>query len=106
MSDFLGTFKTDTIFKDEVEKALQPPSMYKVLLNNDDYTPMDFVVEVLQKYFSFDEERATQIMLDVHFQGIGVCGVYTAEVAETKAAQVNAFAREHEYPLLCTIEKV
>lgn len=69
MSDFLGTFKTNVIFKDEVEQILQPPSMYKVLLNNDDYTPMDFVVEVLQKYFSFDEERATQIMLDVHFQG-------------------------------------
>lgn len=62
MSDFLGTFKTDVIFKDEIEQTLQPPSMYKVLLNNDDYTPMDFVVEVLQKYFSFDEERATQIM--------------------------------------------
>ncbi|OZS76070.1 ATP-dependent Clp protease adapter ClpS [Providencia rettgeri] len=106
MSDFLGTFKTDVIFKDEIEQTLQPPSMYKVLLNNDDYTPMDFVVEVLQKYFSFDEERATQIMLDVHIQGKGVCGVFTAEVAETKAAQVNTFAREHEYPLLCTIEKV
>lgn len=71
MSDFLGTFKTDVVFKDEVEQVLQPPSMYKVILNNDDYTPMDFVVEVLQKYFSFDEERATQIMLDVHFQGKG-----------------------------------
>lgn len=106
MNDFLGTFKTDVIFKNEVEQTLQPPSMYQVLLNNDDYTPMDFVVEVLQKYFSFDEERATQIMLDVHFQGKGICGIYTAEVAETKASQVNAFARENEYPLLCTTEKV
>nr|CBA73211.1 ATP-dependent Clp protease adaptor protein [Arsenophonus nasoniae] len=89
-----------------MEHALQPPSMYKVILNNDDFTPMDFVVQVLKKYFSFDEEQATQIMLDVHFHGKGICGVYTAEVAETKAAQVNIYAREHEYPLLCTIEEV
>ncbi|SPP31015.1 ATP-dependent Clp protease adapter protein ClpS [Arsenophonus endosymbiont of Aleurodicus floccissimus] len=80
--------------------------MYKVILNNDDFTPMDFVIQVLKKYFSFDEEQATQIMLDVHFHRKGICGVYTVEVAETKAAKVNIYAREHEYPLLCTIEEV
>lgn len=105
MNDFLSTFKTDVSFKDDVEQLLQPPSMYKVILNNDDYTPMDFVVEVLQKYFSFNEERSTQIMLDIHYQGKGICGVFTAEVAETKAMLVNTYAREHEFPLLCTVEK-
>ncbi|MBO1929127.1 ATP-dependent Clp protease adaptor ClpS [Providencia rettgeri] len=105
MSDFLGTFKTDVIFKDEIEQTLQPPSMYKVLLNNDDYTPMDFVVEVLQKYFSFDEERATQIMLDVHIQGREFVEFLLQRLLKLKR-QVNTFAREHEYPLLCTIEKV
>lgn len=106
MSECQSDYQTDVRLKEQVEQALQPPSMYKVILNNDDFTPMDFVVQVLKKYFSFDEEQATQIMLDVHFHGKGICGVYTAEVAETKAAQVNIYAREHEYPLLCTIEEV
>lgn len=106
MSECQSDYQTDVRLKEQVEYALQPPSMYKVILNNDDFTPMDFVIQVLKKYFSFDEEQATQIMLDVHFHGKGSCGVYTAEVAETKAAQVNIYAREHEYPLLCTIEEV
>lgn len=106
MSECQSDYQTDVRLKEQVEHALQPPSMYKVILNNDDFTPMDFVVQVLKKYFSFDEEQATQIMLDVHFHGKGICVVYTAEVAETKAAQVNIYAREHEYPLLCTIEEV
>ncbi|WP_341501097.1 ATP-dependent Clp protease adapter ClpS [Gallaecimonas sp. GXIMD4217] len=87
------------------EPALKRPPMYKVVLNNDDYTPMDFVVEVLQRFFNMDTEKATQIMLAVHYQGKGVCGIFTAEIAETKVAQVNRYAREHEHPLLCTMEE-
>jgi ATP-dependent Clp protease adaptor protein ClpS len=89
----------------ELKSALKQPPMYKVILNNDDYTPMDFVVEVLQKFFNIDLDSATQIMLAVHYQGKAVCGVYTAEIAETKVMQVNRYAREHEHPLLCTLEK-
>ncbi|KEY57746.1 ATP-dependent Clp protease adapter ClpS [Serratia sp. DD3] len=85
--------------------AVKPPSMYKVILNNDDYTPMEFVIDVLRKFFSYDTERATQLMLTVHYHGKAICGVFTAEVAETKVAQVNRYARENEFPLLCTKEK-
>jgi ATP-dependent Clp protease adaptor protein ClpS len=91
--------------EDKVREGLKPPSMYKVILNNDDYTPMEFVIDVLQKFFSYDVERATQLMLKVHYQGKAICGVFTAEVAETKVAQVNNYARENEHPLLCTLEK-
>lgn len=84
---------------------VKPPSMYKVILNNDDYTPMEFVIDVLQKFFSYDIERATQLMLTVHYKGKAICGVFTAEVAETKVAYVNRYARENEHPLLCTLEK-
>jgi len=81
------------------------PSLYKVVLMNDDYTPMDFVVEVLMTFFAMTEEKATQIMLAVHTQGKAVCGVYTRDIAETKAAQVNQYASEHDHPLLCEIER-
>ena len=81
------------------------PPLYSVLLLNDDYTPMDFVVEVLQVFFGLNIERATQVMLHVHTRGKGVCGVYTREVAETKVQQVNEFARSHQHPLLCSMEK-
>src|SRR5690606_13892822 len=81
------------------------PSMYKVLLLNDDYTPMDFVVHVLERFFNKSREDATRIMLHVHGRGVGVCGVYTYEVAETKVTQVIDFARRHEHPLQCTLEK-
>ncbi len=81
------------------------PSNYKVLMLNDDYTPMEFVVLVLQRYFSMDIEDATRIMLQVHQQGVAVCGVFTYEVAETKVAQVIDFARENQHPLQCTLEK-
>lgn len=91
--------------EEQVKDAAQPPSMYKVILINDDYTPMEFVIDVLQKFFSYDVERATQLMLRVHYQGKAVCGIYTAEVAETKAVHVNRYARENEHPLLCTLEK-
>lgn len=82
---------------------LKPPSMYKVLMMNDDYTPMDFVVEVLQGFFGKSDEQATQIMLAVHNQGAAVCGVFTKDIAETKAAMVNDYARECQYPLLCEV---
>ncbi len=81
------------------------PSMYRVLLLNDDYTPMEFVVHVLERFFHKNREEATQIMLHVHQKGIGVCGVFTYEVAETKVTQVVDFARRHQHPLQCTMEK-
>ena len=81
------------------------PSNYKVLLMNDDYTPMEFVVLVLQRYFSMGIEDATQVMLQVHQKGVGVCGVFTYEVAETKVSQVIDFARENQHPLQATLEK-
>ena len=81
------------------------PSLYKVLLHNDDYTPMDFVVDVLTRFFRKSNTEATEIMLAVHQKGIGVCGVYPYEIAETKVALVTESAREHEYPLQCTMER-
>ena len=81
------------------------PSMYKVLMLNDDYTPMEFVVLVLQQFFSMSIEDATRVMLQVHQQGVAVCGVFTYEVAETKVTQVIDFARENQHPLQCTLEK-
>ncbi|MCY3687377.1 MAG: ATP-dependent Clp protease adapter ClpS [Gammaproteobacteria bacterium] len=84
-------------------KLSQPP-LYKVVLINDDYTPMDFVVDVLCTFFHLDVEKATQIMLKVHTEGKGVCGVYSKDIAETKAAQVNRYSRESQHPLLCSVE--
>ena len=81
------------------------PSMYKVLLLNDDYTPMEFVIYVLQRFFSKSAEDATKIMLHVHQNGVGICGVFTYEVAETKVTQVMDMARQHDHPLQCTMEK-
>lgn len=81
------------------------PAMYKVLMLNDDYTPMEFVVHVLERFFQKTREEATRIMLHVHRRGVGVCGVYTYEVAETKVTQVMDLARQHQHPLQCTIEK-
>jgi ATP-dependent Clp protease adaptor protein ClpS len=81
------------------------PAMYKVLMLNDDYTPMEFVVHVLERFFAKDHEEAVRIMLHVHHRGVGVCGVFTYEVAETKVNQVMDLARQHQHPLQCTIEK-
>lgn len=81
------------------------PSMYKVLLLNDDYTPMEFVVHILERFFNKNRQEATDIMLHVHRRGVGICGIYTYEVAETKVAQVMDFARANEQPLQCTMEK-
>ena len=91
----------------EAQRAkLQPPKMYKVMLLNDDYTPMDFVVEILEKFFYMNREKATHVMLTVHVHGKAVCGIYTRDIAETKSAQVNQYARENQHPLLSEIEAV
>jgi ATP-dependent Clp protease adaptor protein ClpS len=88
----------------EAKPELKEPPLYKVILLNDDYTPMDFVVEVLEMFFAMSRPKATQIMLHVHTRGKGVCGVFTREIAETKVAQVNEYARAHQHPLLCDME--
>ena len=91
----------------ELEKhKVKRPSMYRVVLLNDDYTPMDFVVEVLRVFFNMDSEQANQIMLTIHYKGKGSCGIFTAEVAETKVYQVMNCAKENQHPLMCTMEKV
>ena len=89
----------------ESKPKTKKPSMYKVLMLNDDYTPMEFVVHVLERFFNKPREEATQIMLHVHRRGVGVCGVFTYEVAETKVTQVVDYARQHQHPLQCTLEK-
>lgn len=89
----------------EAKPALQAPPMYKVLMFNDDYTPMDFVVEVLEVFFGMNREQATKVMLTVHTEGKAVCGLFTRDIAETKAMQVNQYARDSQHPLLCEIEK-
>ena len=102
--------KTDNHFHDnlavqEAKPRLKRPPLYKVILINDDYTPMDFVVHILEAFFSIDRENATRIMLEVHTRGKGVCGIFTHEIAETKVALVNSYSRENQHPLLCTMEK-
>jgi len=89
----------------KIKPKIKKPSMYKVLMLNDDYTPMEFVVHILENFFHKNREEATKIMLHVHQKGIGICGVYTYEVAETKVTQVVDFARRHEHPLQLTLEK-
>ena len=93
----------DTITQEERPELKKPP-LYKVVLINDDYTPMDFVVDILKVFFGMNVEKATQVMLKVHTEGKGVCGVFSKDVAETKAAQVNDYSRECEQPLLCSVE--
>lgn len=95
----------DVVIQQQKPKLKKPP-LYKVVMLNDDYTPMEFVVETLERFFSMDRERATRIMLVVHTEGKATCGVYSKDVAETKAAQVNQYARDNEHPLLCEIETV
>ena len=98
-----GDNKTGIVTK--TRPKTKKPSLYKVLLLNDDYTPMEFVVVVLQKYFGKSRDEAERIMLHVHQKGVGVCGVYTFEVAETKVTQVMDFSRANNHPLQCTMEK-
>lgn len=90
---------------EQARPQLKRPPMYKVILVNDDYTPMEFVVEVLETFFDMGREKATQIMLHVHTRGKGVCGVYTRDIAETKVVLVNDFSRGHQHPLLCAMEE-
>ena len=94
-----GNLATET-----AKPRLAQPPLYQVVLINDDYTPMDFVVDVLRSFFNMNVEKATQVMLKVHTEGKGVCGVYSKDVAESKASQVNDYSRECEQPLLCSVE--
>lgn len=94
---------SDTVVE-AVRPKLKKPAMYKVVLLNDDYTPMEFVVELLERFFGKTRENATRIMLSIHTEGKGVCGIYTKDVAETKAGTVNQYARDHQHPLLCAVE--
>lgn len=102
--DFVDHNNTGVV-TEEAKPELKRPSMYRVVLLNDDYTPMDFVIQVLMGFFGMNQEKATQVMLAVHTQGKGVCGVFTRDVADTKAAKVNQCARENQHPLLCEVEK-
>lgn len=95
----------DGLAVQEAKPELKQPPLYRVVLLNDDYTPMEFVVEVLERFFSMDRSRATQIMLHVHTRGKGECGVYSRDIAETKVEQVNRYSRQHQHPLLCVMEQ-
>src|ERR1700749_602830 len=90
---------------EEAKPRLKKPPLYKVVLLKDDYTPMEFVVEILQNFFRMDRHKGTKVMLHVHTRGKGVRGVFTYEIAETKAANVNDYSRKHQHPLLCTLEE-
>ncbi|WP_150048165.1 MULTISPECIES: ATP-dependent Clp protease adapter ClpS [Methylomonas] len=106
MTDFDPLKDSDgDIVVQTAKPQLKRPPLYKVILLNDDFTPMDFVVQILTDFFSMSQERATQVMLQVHTQGVGVCGTYTKDVAETKVYIVNEFSREHHHPLMCTMEE-
>ena len=94
----------DTLLLESTQSKLSKPPMYKVIILNDDYTPMEFVVHILQAFFSLPNEKAQNIMINVHTKGRGVCGVYTRDIAETKVEQVNEYSRQNQHPLLCTME--
>jgi ATP-dependent Clp protease adaptor protein ClpS len=95
---------TGLVVEEAAPEVKQPP-LYTVVLLNDDYTPMEFVVDVLERFFRMDRETATRVMLEVHMKGKGVCGVFTYEIAETKVAQVLGYARDNQHPLMCTLEQ-
>jgi len=96
---------SDSVALEPERQRIKPPPLYKVMLLNDDYTPMDFVVVVLEKFFRMSREQATLVMLKVHRQGRGVCGVFPRDLAVTKVEQVGAFARQHQHPLACVMEE-
>ena len=108
MSKFIKNTDQDNkvLIKKSTKKKLKRPSLYKIIMLNDDYTPMEFVIQVLESFYNKAHEEATQIMLHVHQKGVGTCGVYTYEIAETKVNQTMDLAQQHEHPLQCTIEKV
>ena len=93
------------ILVEEAAPEVKQPPLYSVVLLNDDYTPMEFVVDVLERFFRMDRENATRVMLEVHMKGKGVCGVFTYEIAETKVAQVVSYSRDNQHPLMCTLEQ-
>lgn len=101
----MATHKQDEFVLEAERTRTKPPPLFKVLVLNDDFTPMEFVVVVLQKFFGMDRERATRIMLQVHREGSGVCGVFPKDVASTKVEQVVSFARQHQHPLACVMEE-
>jgi len=90
---------------EEAQPKVKPPPLYRVVLLNDDFTPMEFVVDILESIFAMERTRATQVMLEVHTKGKGICGVFSHEIAETKVAQVMSIANQHQHPLLCTMEQ-
>lgn len=107
MSDFDPFTKNDDdLAVQEAKPKLKRPPLYKVILFNDDFTPMDFVIDILMEFFAMPEDKATQVMLQIHTQGVGVCGTYSKDVAETKVVIVNEYSREHQHPLLCSMEEV
>jgi ATP-dependent Clp protease adaptor protein ClpS len=95
----------DGLAVEEEKPKLKPPKQYRVIVNNDDYTPMEFVVQVLMMYFSMDDAKATRVMMSVHTKGKGICGVFSHEIAETKVDQVNEYSRMNQHPLMCTMEE-
>lgn len=101
----MATRKHQDFLLEEEQTTAKPPPLFKVLLLNDDYTPMDFVVEVLQRFFGKTREQATRVMLQVHREGVGLCGVYPKDIAASKVEQVGGFAREHQHPLACVMEE-
>lgn len=105
MSNWKESIDSQELIEEAIKEELKEPAKYHVFLLNDDYTPMDFVVEVLQKFFHKNEEQATEIMLTIHYQDKGLCGTFTADIAETKVDNVIRFAFEHEHPLKCVLEK-
>ncbi|MBS0367217.1 MAG: ATP-dependent Clp protease adapter ClpS [Proteobacteria bacterium] len=105
MSDPLPVRPDHDTVVEEARPQLKRPPLYHVVLLNDDYTPMEFVVDVLEKFFAMNRPAATRIMLEVHTSGKGVCGVFTYEIAETKVAQVTSYAHDHQHPLMCTLEE-
>lgn len=105
MSDKTDHTHDDDLAVQEAKPRVKRPPLYKVILINDDYTPMDFVVHILEAFFTIDRENATRIMLEIHTSGKAVCGIFTHEIAETKVLLVNDYSRENQHPLLCTMEK-
>lgn len=95
----------DGLAVQEAKPKVKPPKRYKVVLMNDDYTPMEFVVQVLQTFFRMDRETAVQVMMMVHTKGKGICGVFSKDIAETKVVQVNEYSRQHQHPLMCSMEE-
>ena len=105
MSEKINEYLDDELAIQDAEPTTKRPPLYKVILVNDDFTPMEFVVHILELFFSIDRENATRIMLEVHTSGKGICGLFTREIAETKVSLVNDYSQESQHPLLCTMEK-